>query len=134
LEGNAVTTAHEGRSARLRRARIAAGFDSAAAAARFFGWTYPTYAQHEGGHGVGKNPARYARAFKVSETWLLTGTGADISPQENELSAIYQSLPRNFQDRLLEEARILRLAAGNPERAETASQSSPDDSEATANA
>jgi hypothetical protein len=106
---------NESRSARLKAARIAAGFPSAASAATRFGWPYPTYAQHEGGGGVGRSAARYARAFKVSEAWLLTGTGAGLSPESEELVTIYQLLPQEYRRRLLEEARIFRLASGTPE-------------------
>ena len=111
---------NESRSARLKAARIAAGFESAQAAARRFGWPYPTYAQHEGGNGVGRSASHYARAFKVSEAWLLTGTGAGLSPESEELVAIYQGLPPEYRERLLDDARILRRAAGTPEPAEEA--------------
>jgi hypothetical protein len=106
---------NESRSARLKAARIAAGFPSASAAATRFGWTYPTYAGHEGGAGLGRNAARYARAFRVSEAWLLTGSGAGLSPESEELVAIYQLLPQEYRQRLLEEARIFRRASGTPE-------------------
>lgn len=107
---------NESRSARLRAARIAAGFESAASAAARFGWPYPTYAQHESGNGLGRNAARYARAFKVTEAWLLTGDegGGATSPETEELLRLYQSLPAGYQERLLEEARILRRAADTP--------------------
>jgi hypothetical protein len=105
---------NEARSSRLKAARIAAGFPAAAAAARF-GWPYPTYAQHEGGSGLGRNSARYARAFKVSEGWLLTGSGSGLSPETDELLKIYQSLPEEYRRHLLEDARILRRASGTPE-------------------
>jgi len=66
------------RAARLRQARIAAGFKSAAEAAARFGWPYATYSQHERGQaGIPRAAADYAKAFKVSEAWLLTGEGGD---------------------------------------------------------
>lgn len=66
---------------RLEKARLSRGFKSIKDAATFFGWSYPTYAQHEQGvRGIGKVAARYARAFRVSEAWLLTGEGE--SPEE----------------------------------------------------
>lgn len=105
-----IMSAKEARSARLKAARIAAGFESAAAAAERFGWAYPTYAQHEGGAGIGKNPGRYARAFRVSEAWLLTGEGGEVvSAQETELRRLYLSLSPSRRDRLLDQARLLRL-------------------------
>ena len=118
-----VISANESRSARLKAARIAAGFESAAAAAARFGWPYPTYAQHESGSGLGRNAARYARAFKVSEAWLLTGTDAGLTQEAEELVALYQLLPPEYKARLLEDARILQRAAGTPEPSEEAPQS-----------
>ncbi|XBQ17405.1 MAG: XRE family transcriptional regulator [Oceanicaulis sp.] len=60
---------------RLKRARRDAGYDTAAAAAERFGWKRFTYFAHENGtRGLRKDAAeRYARAFKVSAAWLLTG-------------------------------------------------------------
>lgn len=61
---------------RLERARIARGFLDAKSAAQFFGWKYDSYAQHENGtRGITRAAARYAKAFRVSEAWLLTGEG-----------------------------------------------------------
>lgn len=38
---------------------------------------YDTYAQHENGtRGIGRAAGRYAKAYRVSEGWLLTGEGA----------------------------------------------------------
>lgn len=62
------------RADRLKQARSAAGYASAKSAAERFGWNYNTYSQHERGHvGIGRMAANYARAFRVSEAWLLTG-------------------------------------------------------------
>jgi repressor LexA len=61
---------------RLEQARRARGFDDAKAAATFFGWSYDTYAQHENGtRGIVRAADRYAKAYRVSEGWLLTGEG-----------------------------------------------------------
>lgn len=59
---------------RLREARIKAGFSSPADAAEAFGWNKNTYKSHEYGvRGFSVESAkRYARAFKVSPSWLLT--------------------------------------------------------------
>lgn len=63
-------------SARLREARLSRGLKTAKAAAERFGFNYTTYSQHERGHmGIGRAAVRYAKAFKVSEAWLLTGEG-----------------------------------------------------------
>jgi DNA-binding XRE family transcriptional regulator len=72
--------AHE----RLRQARTIAGFPTATAAAKRFHWSEPTYLSHENGsRGYPKLKAiNYAKAFKVSLEWLLSGRGemrADIT-------------------------------------------------------
>jgi phage repressor protein C with HTH and peptisase S24 domain len=61
---------------RLEQARKNRGFDDAKAAATYFGWSYDTYAQHENGtRGIVRAADRYAKAYRVSEAWLLTGEG-----------------------------------------------------------
>lgn len=63
------------RAERLKKARIDAGYSSAAEAARALTVRYPTYASHENGNrDFGPDDAIvYARKFKVSDAWLLTG-------------------------------------------------------------
>lgn len=63
---------------RLQWAREKAGFASKLAAAKRFGWTPSTYAAHENGQNDydEKAAAKYAKAFKVSAGWLLTGEGS----------------------------------------------------------
>jgi phage repressor protein C with HTH and peptisase S24 domain len=60
---------------RLKQARIEAGFAHAADAARAFGWNPVTYRAHEASdRGLKIDVAtRYARAFRISTAWLLTG-------------------------------------------------------------
>jgi hypothetical protein len=61
---------------RLVKARSSRGFKSAKEAALRFGWNYDTYSQHERGErGLVRAAQKYARAFGVSEGWLLTGEG-----------------------------------------------------------
>lgn len=62
---------------RLKIARENAGFESVADAARALGVSYPTYAGHENGsRGLRRDAVtKYARRFKVSADWLLTGHG-----------------------------------------------------------
>lgn len=63
---------------RLKRAREIAGHKSAAAAAKALGVRYPTYAGHENGAKGAfrrEDAVRYAKAFRVSLEWLLTGAG-----------------------------------------------------------
>ncbi|UWQ30904.1 helix-turn-helix domain-containing protein [Leisingera sp. M523] len=60
---------------RLRDARIAAGFRSAAEAATSFGWTGSTYAAHENGTR-GCKPAdikKYADAFQADPCFITYG-------------------------------------------------------------
>lgn len=64
-----------GKAERLRQARAAAGFRTAAAAAAALGIKPPTYSSHENGtrdFGDG-DAARYARAFGVAVEWLVFG-------------------------------------------------------------
>lgn len=60
---------------RLKEARKAAGFKSAADAANALNVAYPTYAGHENGsRGLTTEALElYARRFKVSADWLLKG-------------------------------------------------------------
>lgn len=89
---------------RLRKAREKAGFSSARAAALRFGWTPSTYASHENGQTPvpAREAPKYARAFRVSPGWILTGegeaqtnnvarvmgligAGAEINPEEEQI-------------------------------------------------
>ena len=63
-------------AARLRLARIAAGYVSVADAANSLGLAYQTYAAHENGNrGIGRLVSQYTRRFNVSADWLLRGKG-----------------------------------------------------------
>ena len=66
---------------RLKQARIEAGFSSAAAAAKSFGWPIGTYGGHENGHRGIRTPTltRYARAFGVDLAWLVAGDVASAT-------------------------------------------------------
>lgn len=66
---------------RLRTARRNAGFETAADAARRFGWNVGGYRHHENGTSGFKHDRaqEYARAFNVSTDWLLFGRG-DAGP------------------------------------------------------
>lgn len=67
-------------AARLRRARIDAGYQSAQAAADAYGWSSAAYRHHENGtRGFDFASAqRYGKAFKVTAGWLM-GEGPDTS-------------------------------------------------------
>ena len=62
---------------RLRHARTAAGFSTAAEGAARAGVKYYTYVQHENGvRGIPSDKAAiYARAFAVEPQWILYGRG-----------------------------------------------------------
>ena len=73
---------------RLKHARTARGFKSAAEAAKWHHWNVSTYSSHENGQTdpVPQRAAkRYAQAFNVSELWLLTGHGSMEGPHEVSL-------------------------------------------------
>src|SRR5690606_38136711 len=64
---------------RLEKARKDRGFRTPKDAARFFGWAYETYIQHEQGiRGISRAAGKYAKAFRVSEAWLLTGESGGL--------------------------------------------------------
>ena len=71
-------------SDRLRAARSAAGFNTARDAARALGISPPTYYAHENGtRGVnGEVLVAYARAFRVSLSWLIAGEGGPFEGAE----------------------------------------------------
>lgn len=61
---------------RLGEARRAAGYATATDAAQAMGVPAPGYIHHENGtRGLGRQAERYARFFRVSLEWLLTGRG-----------------------------------------------------------
>jgi DNA-binding XRE family transcriptional regulator len=81
-----VATAHE----RLARARLLAGYETATEAADAIGVNRPTYIHHENGtRGFQKHADRYAKFFRVSLEWLVTGRG---EPQMRSLDARVRSL------------------------------------------
>ena len=66
------------RAARLRQARLAAGFETAAAAAEAHGWNRNTYASNENGNAPysWRRARDYASAFGVRPDWLYDAQGA----------------------------------------------------------
>ena len=70
---------------RLKEARSKAGFGTAREAAEALGIKYPTYAGHENGsRGLTQSLETYAKRFKVSLDWLLTGNGNQVeTPKPN---------------------------------------------------
>lgn len=79
---------------RLQKARRRAGFETAQEAADRFGWNAVTYRAHEAGDRGLKISvaAKYAQAFKVSQSWLLTGSG-DIDGEAAEIVDIWSRIP-----------------------------------------
>ncbi|MFM1961046.1 MAG: hypothetical protein RL588_2563 [Pseudomonadota bacterium] len=65
------------RAARLRQARLAAGFETAAAAAEAHGWNRNTYASNENGNAPysWRRAREYAAAFGVRPDWLYDAQG-----------------------------------------------------------
>lgn len=80
---------------RLRYARKKAGFDTAAKAAAFHGWTPSTYSAHENGQNDfdERTAIKYALAFKVAPEWLILGTGDQDLPKNHHW-------PRRLRDKL----------------------------------
>lgn len=76
---------------RLKDARVAAGYETAKAAAEAMGVPVPTYIQHENG-ARGLPPARaarYGRFLRVAPEWLLYGRGtSDPVTVEPELTGL----------------------------------------------
>lgn len=76
----------DGAAKRLEQARIARGIKSGREAAARFGWSYDTYAQHENGtRGITRAADRYAKAYRVSKGWLLTGEG---DPRQKNIAQV----------------------------------------------
>ena len=85
-------------AARLRIARLRAGYETGKDAAEALGFPVSTYLGHENGSRgyPAKRAEVYARKFKVREQWLLYGVGP--GPGENgdhnaEVIQIYDHLP-----------------------------------------
>lgn len=97
---------------RLKRARIAKRYETAADAAEAFGWNPATYRSHENGtRGLTPGSAeRYGRALGVKAAWLLYGEGEDPTPAptppefyEPKANAVMEGLthlpfPTNLRD------------------------------------
>jgi len=73
---------------RLKASRIAAGIKTARLAAERLGMPYPTYTAHENGsRGIKSDELiKYAKAFKTSVEWLLTGQDERNHPENARLA------------------------------------------------
>lgn len=102
-------------AARLRIARLRAGYETGKEAAEALGFPVSTYLSHENGsRGISaKRAVTYARKYKVREQWLLYGVGAGPGSEQKgetaELIDIVEHLPPL---RRAEALRILRVLAG----------------------
>ena len=93
-------------ASRLKLSRERKGYASASDAARALGLPEQTYLAHENGsRGAVRNIQKYARFFKVSPVWLLTGEG---DPGGNPIEHIYADLPTDARRQLLEYAEFLK--------------------------
>lgn len=86
---------------RLRKARLAAGYETMEAAAQALHVSVDTYRQHENdtrnAGGIPRKAAPvYAAKFKVPLQWLLTGIGPDKEidplPPQDEFQAMLQAV------------------------------------------
>jgi hypothetical protein len=62
---------------RLSFARASRGFKTAVEACKYFGWTIPSYHQHEADVRIPRDPRKseYAANFQISLGWLVSGEG-----------------------------------------------------------
>lgn len=102
-------------AARLRIARLRAGYETGKDAAEALGFPVSTYLSHENGsRGISaKRAVTYARKYKVREQWLLYGVGpgpgAEKTGETAEIVNIIEHLPPL---RRAEALRILKVLAG----------------------
>lgn len=91
-------------------ARAHAGFEEATEAAERFGWPVSTYLSHENGtRGIKPTIAKkYAKAFNISHSWLMTGEGFMTGPG---LDAKIMELPPPLAERLTKQFRHIIDAA-----------------------
>lgn len=98
------------RAARLKTAREALGI-SVADAAKSMGMKYPTYAGHENGTTpfTRDSAERYAKKFKVSLDWLLTGKGkgpGEVDETFERLQELWPYLDNQARQLLLSNAEM----------------------------
>lgn len=102
----------------LKALRIAAGFDTAAAAAARHNWPGSRYASHESGARpiLGDDAKRYAAAFGAEEKHLLSPSGQWLNELRERNDFRLRSQRRDRARRLL----CARILAGYPSYAEVA--------------
>jgi hypothetical protein len=102
-------------AARLRIARLRAGYETGKEAAEALGFPVSTYLGHENGsRGISAKRAEvYARKYKVREQWLLYGVGPGPgSEQTGETAEIVDIIEHLPPIRRAEAIRILRVLSG----------------------
>jgi hypothetical protein len=102
-------------AARLRIARLRAGYETGKQAAEALGFPVSTYLSHENGsRGISAKKAfTYARKYKVREQWLLYGVGeAPGTENKTETAEIVDLVEHLPPIRRAEALRILRVLAG----------------------
>lgn len=91
-----MQTPHE----RLQRARELAGYTEGTDAAKAMGVPVPTYLGHENGsRGLQRAGQRYAKFFRVSYEWLMTGAG---EPRPTSIEARIKALPPEARRQIYE--------------------------------
>lgn len=89
---------------RLRAARKKHFPDSASAAAKRHGWKVSTYLSHENGQTAELPPKaarKYAKAFKVTASWLNHGD-LDVAIAKDRLERAMKSVPAERQIEAIE--------------------------------
>jgi hypothetical protein len=103
-------------AARLRIARLRAGYETGKDAAEALGFPVSTYLAHENGsRGItAKKAFTYARKYKVREQWLLYGVGPGPgSEQQGETAELIDLVEHLPPIRRAEALRILKVLAGD---------------------
>jgi hypothetical protein len=103
-------------AARLRIARLRAGYETGKEAAEALGFPVSTYLSHENGsRGItAKKAVTYARKYKVREQWLLYGVGAGPGSEKGDETAEIVNIAERLPPlRRAEALRILRVLAGD---------------------
>lgn len=98
------------RALRLRLARAHAKFDEPTEAAKFYNWTVSTYLSHENGtRGLTPTVAKkYAKTYKVSFPWLMSGEGTMTGPG---IDADLAEMEQEESDELIKQFRRMIAAA-----------------------
>lgn len=75
-------------NARLKQARIKAGYQTASQAIETLGWRGSTYRAHENGQNNfhADEAKQYGKAYGVSASWLLLGENDQTPPTKNRKS------------------------------------------------